>query len=233
MSLNKTKKEWIVNPDGSQGFLWNPIARIPGISGSRSNSIRKVKSNFHYWTKNILDPSQLIEPYKIRRASRILTCYEADLFSPHNRENWIGEVLFLMAENHRHDFIVVTDFAKSLLKWERFIPENAWLTAKVSGQEQVENVFWLRMVNAKVRFVLFESLRAPIKLNLDNLNWIVFSENSRCNPSSIEYIQPLIDQAKRLKIPIFLTKRLHWQERFQEFPKFKMEDTNEKLRNKR
>lgn len=219
MSLSRTKRPWVLNRDGTQGYVWNPTPKIRGIPEGALNQGEGGEKNIDKGPKRILDPGKLMESFKLKKPSRLLTCPSTDLFSPYNRPSWIGEIIVLMSNNPRHDFIVVTSFAKSLLKWERFIPENTWLGAKVSRQEEVDNVFWLRMVNAKVRFVLFEYLKGPIKLNLDNLNWIVFSENSRCNPSSIEYIQPLIDQAKRLKIPIFLDEIVTWHERIQKLPR--------------
>jgi len=200
MSLHRTKKTWVINPDGTQGYLWNPISR----SGPR----------------NILNPTVLIEPYRIRKPSRILICQNTDLFSPHNKENWVGETLFLIGDNPQHDFIIVTDFAKSLLKWNRFIPDkNVWLAVRINQQEDVEKTYFMKMTDVRVKFILIESLKESIELNIATLDWIVIDINHKVNSGSLKRnLQALIDQAKSLCIPVFMAGYLLGQERIKECP---------------
>ena len=201
MSLSRTKRPWVINPDGSQGFVWNPI-----------NQISKHPK------KHLLNPTDLIEPYRIIKPSRILTCPSTDLFSPLNRENWIGEILFLMNGLPRHDFIVVTGQAEAILKWRKFIPkEGVWLGVRLNCQEHMKRLFCLRMADTKVNFILVESLERPIELDLFGLNWIVIDGNSKGKLAE-EAVRPVLEQARHLKIPIFLKDELHWPQKIQEFP---------------
>lgn len=216
MSLNKTNKEWVVNPDGTKGYVWNPIIRYPNIE---SNSEKKEEGGSHCMAKNILAVEKLVEPYRQKKASRILTCSKTDLFSPYNRMNWIGEVLACIGNNPRHDFILVTEFAKCLLKWERFIPkENTWLGVRINQKEDAERTFYIRMIEAKIRFILIESLNEVLNLNLFNIDWIVLDGNSRVEPKHLKKcLLPLVEQAKELGIPIFMGKKIRWENRIQEF----------------
>lgn len=201
MSLSRTKRPWVINPDGSQGFVWNPI-----------NQISKHPK------KHLLNPTVLIEPYRIRKPSRILTCLSTDLFSPLNRENWIGEILFLMNGLPRHDFIVVTGQAEAILKWRKFIPkEGVWLGVRLKSQRHMKRLFCLRMADTKVNFILIESLKRPIELNLFGLNWIVMEGNSKGKLAE-EAVRPVLEQARHLKIPIFLKANLNHGRVIREFP---------------
>lgn len=200
MSLAKAKKEWVVNPDGTLGYIWDPISNCQ--------------------SKHILAPEQLIEPFRLKKPSRILTCQNTDLFSPHNKENWVGETLFLIGNNPQHDFIIVTDFAKSLLKWNRFIPDkNVWLAVRINQQEDVEKTYFMKMTDVRVKFILIESLKESIELNIATLDWIVIDINHKVNSGSLKRnLQALIDQAKSLSIPVFMAGYLLGQERIKECP---------------
>jgi protein gp37 len=219
MSLNETSRPWVVNPDGSPGLVWNPIGRIREKRANKPILKAKGERNSNSY-KHILEVERLTEPYRLKIPSRILTSSKIDLFSPLNRDSWIGEILFCMGNNRKHEFIIVTGYARFLMRWLKFIPkENVWLGAKVSRQEDIEEVFWLRMVDAKVRFVLFESLQEPIRLDFLNLDWAVFDNSKVGSFSSVEHILPLVDQARTMKIPIFMDGNLSFQEKFQEFPR--------------
>jgi protein gp37 len=167
-------------------------------------------------------PERLLEPYKLKLPCMIFTGSMCDLFGPWLPDNWIGEVLFTIGNNPKHTFQVLTKCAQNLMKWQKFFPPNLYIGVSVTEQKDVERIFYLRMVDATVRFVSFEPMLGSIDVNLDNLDWIIIGGQT-C-PTRIpekEWVQPLIDQARRLGIPIFLKENLHWSEKIQEFPKAK------------
>jgi len=205
MSLNRTKKQWVLNPDGSRGYVWDPMPKIRGTPKDRP--------------EHILDPEKLTEPYRLKKPSRILTSYRTDLFSPLNRENWIGEVLFLMNGLRRHDFIIVTDQEEGILKWAKFIPRgNVWLGVRLNCQEHMKRLFCLRMAETNVKFILIDSLEQTIELDLFGLDWIVMDGDSKGKLSE-EAVRSLLEQARDSKIPVFLAGNYCITEKIQRFPK--------------
>jgi protein gp37 len=225
MSLNKTKIEWT-------DFTWNPITGCWGPGGSREKPnwcpycyAKKIATRFEGTIafprgfEPTFHPDRLVEPYKLKKPSRIFTCSMSDLFGSWLPDHWIGEVLFTVANNPKHAFMVFTKCPKNLFKWDKFFPANLWVGVSVNEQKDIERIFYLRMIDPKIRFISFEPLLGPIDINLDRIDWIIIG--AQTNPVKIpkkDWVLPLIEQARKNNIPIFLKNNLHWHEVIQEFP---------------
>jgi protein gp37 len=142
------------------------------------------------------------------------------MFGPWIPDNWIGEILFTMAANPIHTFQVLTKNPEDLSKWQKFFPANLWLGVSVTKQEDIKKIDYLRMVEPAIRFISFEPLLGPIDAVLERIHWIIIGAQTRPNriPEK-EWVQRLIDRARKLSIPVFLKDNLRWPEKIQEFPR--------------
>jgi protein gp37 len=226
MSLNRTGIEWT-------GLTWNPVTGCYGPRGNRKRPkrcpacyARRIATRFR-GTKAFRNgfeptfhPDRLIDPYRLKKPSKIFTCSMGDMFGSWVPENWTGEILAAMANNPIHTFQVLTKCPENLLKWQKFFSPNLWLGVSVARQEDVKRIFYLRMVEPGIRFVSFEPLLGPIDADLYGIDWIIIGAQT-C-PTRIPekgWVQTIIDQARKRGIPIFLKNNLRWPEDIKEFPK--------------
>lgn len=157
---------------------------------ARNRAVRFNKSDF----EPKLKPELLLEPLKIKKASKIGVCFTGDLFGdwvdPHqvihpevfdagqfSREarNWSLDILVKEIINHcpQHTFIFLTKQPRNLAKWSPF-PPNAWIGLSVDGTpnaplHRIYNGF--DKVKATVKFLSFEPLLAQTKLDPRDLDW--------------------------------------------------------------
>jgi protein gp37 len=225
MSLNKTRIEWT-------DYSWNPATGCWGPGGSEENPCwcvycyaRKIATRFAGTPAfpNGFEPTfhkdRLIEPYGLKKSSRIFTCSMSDMFASYIPENWIWTVLFTIGYNPRHIFQILTKCPENLPKWNNFFSPNLWLGVSITEQKDVERITYLNKVERNVRFISFEPLLGPIEANLDGIDWIIVG--AQTNPTKIpekEWVKSIIEQARNSSIPIFLKDNLNWNEKIQEFP---------------
>ena len=223
--MNKTKIEWA-------DFTWNPVTGCYGPEGSKESPnwcpycyAKKIATRFKGTEafpegfKPTFHPDRLLDPYEMKKPSRIFACSMTDLFGPWLPDNWVGEVLFSIGNVPRHTFIILTKSARNLLKWQRYFPTNLWLGITVTEQKDVERISYLRTVDQNVKLISFEPLLGPINVNLEGIDRIIIG--AQTNPTRIpkkDWVVALINQARELGISIFLKKNLCWPEKIQEFP---------------
>jgi len=225
MSLNKSSIEWTE-------LTWNPVTGCYGPRGSRQRPrwcpacyARRIATRFRGTPafpngfEPTFHPDRLIDPYRLKRPSRIFTCSMADLFGSWVPDSWINEVLGAIANSPRHTFQVLTKNPENLARWQRHFPRNLWLGVSVTCQKDVDRIAYLRMVDVSVRFVSFEPLLGEVDTSFDGLDWIIIGAQTR--PTKIPqkvWVQTLINQAGKKRIPVFLKHNLRWPERIEEFP---------------
>ena len=79
--MNRTPIPWVQNPDGSQGYTWNPITGCSPISdGCRNCYGQAILRRFKKPLTVTFHPDRIDEPIKIKKASRIFVCSMGDLF---------------------------------------------------------------------------------------------------------------------------------------------------------
>lgn len=210
MSLNNSKIEWT-------DFTWNPVTGC--LNGCPYCYARKISMRFNGHFNPTYHPDRLVDPYKLRKPSKIFACSMGELFGDWIPDNWIGNVLLTIANNHKHIFQILTKCPHNLIKWEKFFPPNLYLGVSVARQEDIGRIFHLRMTAARTKVISFEPLLGPINTNLDGIDWLIIGSQTR--PMKIpkkEWVQTLLDQARDLNIPIFLKDNLYFESQIREFP---------------
>lgn len=109
--MNHTTIEWVRNPDGSQGYTWNPVTGCE--KGCPYCYARRIARRFGKTPeekdfKLVFHPERLIDPQKIRKPAVIFVCSMADLFGERVPCNWILQVLKACRNTPQHLYLFLT-----------------------------------------------------------------------------------------------------------------------------
>jgi protein gp37 len=219
--MQKSTIDWLISPDGSQGFTWNPVhgclgpggtvdkpKRCPGCYAAviaarwyKTDAARAFLPEFH--------ESRLTEPAKRKKPTTIFVCSMADLWGDWVPDEWIRKVLKVALENERHRFIFLTKNPKRYQEFGPY-PHNIWIGATTRTQpEYVRAADALGRVDAPVRFVSVEPMLGPIDIELDSWipDWIIIGDLTRSGrpllKTQAEWVTALTEDARRHKIPVF------------------------------
>ena len=236
--MNKTKIEWVVNPDGSPGYTWNPVTGCE--HGCPYCYAEKISMRFQGNFKPRIHENRLRQPAGIEKPSTIFVCSMADLFGKWVPHEWIDNVLKTVRECPQHTFLFLT---KNPKRYRLFnFPDNCWLGITVTDNES----FWKNETMLKPHgFISFEPLLEGIKLDLlaymlsmGDVNWIIIgSLNAGNGPvptnrggTHREWVTELIKEAHG--IPVFVKDSLY--ELYPDLPRLRglpyLKDRSEKER---
>jgi len=191
--VQKTKIEWVKNPDGTQGYTWNPItgclngcpycyarrlangrlrqrylANQEGIAelAYLSQAHRKVALNDPFYPRFW---EERIPPHTYRKMDwrgvpmGIFVCDMGELFGDWIPHNWQAEVFDVILNNPWHRFYLLTKQPQNLIKWSPF-PDNCWVGVTVTTWDKLmEARFALHDIEAKVKYISFEPLLAGMR----------------------------------------------------------------------
>ncbi len=233
--MNKTQIEWVKNPDGTQGFTWNPITGcLNNCEYCYARKLANTRLRIRYIENMNLAipipqdkfPNGLAygDPfyprfwedrmgYRTREKSTprgIFVCDMSDLFGIGIPKEWTRRVLNVIQANPWHRFYLLTKQPQNLAKFSPF-PENVWLGVSATSQSQFdEAVKYLKNVQANVRFISFEPLLERIKLvHFDVLNWVIVGAQSKPTVyPEIGWVQGIALAATKANIPLFLKDNL-------------------------
>ncbi len=170
--MNKTKIEWVRNPDGTQGYTWNPVRgclhNCPYCYGKRMDKRfgdGTFTPTFH--------PERLQEPLKVKKPSRIFVGSMADLFGDWTwnlksggfaTTDYVVKCILHTAEQcPQHTFIFLTKNPKGMQGFD--FPENCWCGTSVENQEKAtERIPELLKVNCETLFASYEPALGPIDI---------------------------------------------------------------------
>jgi len=137
--MEKTKIEWVTNPDGTRGDTWNPII------GCRNNCpycyARKIATRFA-GTKMYPNgfrptffPERLHIPYKKKKPHMFFVCSMGELFG--NPYSWVSQVFEVINKNPQHIFVILTkniiDSEIWFLKQTFISYPNVWFGVSIDG----------------------------------------------------------------------------------------------------
>jgi len=185
--MNKTKIEWVLNPDGTPGYTWNPITGcLNGCEYCYARKLANTRLRERYlanknWDTSLvpesydgypnLDPFyprfwewRILEPRDSSRGKGIFVCDMSDLFGIGIPEDWTRRILKEIPICHDDRFYLLTKQPQELPKWSPF-PSNVWLGVSVTNQHQFdEAVRYLKEVKATVKYISFEPLLERINI---------------------------------------------------------------------
>jgi len=192
VEMNKTSIEWVKNPDGTQGYTWNPITGC--LNGCEYCYARKLANtrlkerylaNKYGVAANERSQAEYYEnrdnPFyprfwedRVDKMSMytgvgkgIFTCDMSDLFGIGVPEQWTNQVLQAIKFNPRNRFYLLTKQPQNLIKFSPF-PENCWVGVTVCNDKMLDvAVDKLEDTQAKVKYLSLEPLQEKLTLSLD------------------------------------------------------------------
>jgi len=190
--VNKTKIEWVKNPDGSQGYNWNPITGC--LNGCEYCYARKLANGrlFKRYTANnnyapvfsdgkgiatdlvdTFDPfyprfwPKRIPTYFQGKPRGVFVCDMSDLFGAGIPEEWTREVLGTIKRSpNGWRFYLLTKQPQNLIKFSPF-PDNCFVGVSATNWLMFSDALGhLATIEAKVKYISFEPLLGEIKLDM-------------------------------------------------------------------
>lgn len=146
----------------------------------------------------------------------IFPCDMGDLFGIGIPEEWTKLVLEVIRINAYDRFYLLTKQPQNLIKWSPF-PENCWVGVTATNGDMFRNaLFYLRKIEARVKYVSLEPLLAEIPMLhiptlLEPINWLIIGQQTPVSAKTeprAEWINQIVDAADKTGIPVFLKDNL-------------------------
>jgi protein gp37 len=164
---------------------------------------------------------------KVKAGSKIFLSNMGEAFGPWTPDEWIQAHIDLAKQYPQYIFQVLTKNPKRYGFFE--FPPNVWLGATYDSLPLTgwNAVILRKLHNQNIRFVSFEPLLGPFTEVLDGVDWLIIGEltgevMAQSELAKVQiWAQEIIDQARELKIPVFVKNALGTIFPQREFPKVK------------
>lgn len=210
--MNKTSIEWVVNPDGTPGYTWNPITGC--LHNCEYCYARKIAMRFQGNFEPKFHPERLDQPVKIKKPSTIFVGSMADVFGNWIPDIWIEQILEIIENCPQHIFLTLTKNGSNICFAET---NNVWYGQTHTGRK--EDIHWgIRILHPN--YISFEPLLGDHIPCLSSVNWIIIgalNKNGKPCYTKKEWVLSLVKQADSFKIPVFVKDSLY--ELYPELPK--------------
>jgi len=164
-----------------------------------------------------------------RKAKGIFICNMSDLFGIGVPVEWTQGILRILRVNSQHRFYLLTKQPQNLEKFSPF-PSNCWVGVSCTDCHQTNEAgFWLRNVQAGLKFISFEPLLHHIPVNFEpfleegvqGLGWVIIG--AQTNPylcPDTRWINDITRAAIHAEIPVFHKDNLYMiAPKMQQMPK--------------
>lgn len=160
---------------------------------------------------------KLNEPLKMNKPSIITPVSTGDLFGLGQKRTSL--ILDIIRQANWHTFATLTKAPQNAHVFNHF-PENVWFGVSVNEQVDVWRLDELKKIDAKIKWAIFEPLYSKIDYDLSFLDWIIIGAQSRPDfQPDMDWVDEILNQAKRHEIPVYMKKNLDWSYYLREFPK--------------
>jgi protein gp37 len=222
MTIQKTAIEWVRNPNGNQGYSWNPIKGTCPIGcwycyGKKIYKRFKLNPNPRIDERSFFD--DIVSMMSLNPRG-IFVCSTFELFHPitlspcpwYPKITWRDAIFHEIKKQDQHRFYILTKLPQNI---DRPMPRNVWLGTTITGLPADKLTSSLRQVQVKIKFVSFEPLLKPMVFFFDSdwwgIDWFVIGRltghGHKYDPKR-EWIEDIIKNSKRLSIPIFIKNNL-------------------------
>jgi len=183
--MNKTSIEWVKNPDGTQGYTWNPITGclnhtpeglcLGGMFPCYAYRLANGRLSGLYMNNgHLIDydagwndpfyprfwPERFKEFHRdTKQPKGIFVCDMGELFGDWVPPLWQERVFNEIVDHPQHRFYLLTKQPQNLVKFSPF-PDNCWVGVTATNWQMTSDaIFTLGdKVKAKVKFISFEPL---------------------------------------------------------------------------
>lgn len=212
--IQKTPIEWVVNPNGTQGYSWNPITGC--LNNCEYCYARKITIGFPMFKDNFdptFHPERLNAPLKLRKPSTIFAGSMSDMFGDWVEAEWIENILDIARKCPQHRFLFLTKNPKRYARLRFPFPGNCFKGKTVTNSTVKDFSF----VFTETDFVSAEPLLGELYLPEDNLKWLIIGSLNKNNKPVLpenggtkkEWVLNLLEQADSYKIPVFMKGSLY------------------------
>ena len=146
---------------------------------------------------------------KWKHHKRVFVCSMSDLFHDEVGAGFIHDVLdtvYFKAPQHTYMFLTKRPLRMLEIFGGHKLPSNVWVGVTVEDAFALKRIDALRQIDARVRFVSFEPLIAPLhNLDLTGIHWaIVGGETGRgARPMEGPWVQQILNEARRVGAAFF------------------------------
>ena len=238
MSLNKTSIEWVKNPDGTQGYTWNPITGcLNGCEYCYARKLANGRLKSRYLanvemgdiTGQYLETCKLLphqDPFYPRfwedrlyhawggEPKGIFVCDMSDLFGIGIPEEWTEKVLNLCRFHEQNRYYLLTKQPYNLIKFSPF-PENCWVGVSATDEAMFNEALWqLSKIQARIKYISIEPFLKHIPMYVGGITncginqIIIGSQTKPYKPPKWEWVSEIIEACVKANIPYFLKNNL-------------------------
>ena len=194
---------------------WNPVTGCDKISAGCQNCYaermakrlkRMGQEKYQNEFKSTCHPEELKRFWQ-KKPQKIFVNSMSDLFHPDIPEYFVYEIIKKIKRNPRHIFQILTKRPEriSAIQW----PDNVWMGITIENEQYLPRLNWLKIVNAKTKFISFEPLLESVGIpDLSGIDWIIVGAETgqKARPMSIDWARSIMLQCQVLKIPFFFKK---------------------------
>jgi protein gp37 len=237
--MNRTKIEWVVNPDGTPGFANNAITGCWGPGGAEDEPkrcpwcyahdiARHNAGKFGYPADDpfrpTFHPKRLEQIRQRKKPATIFMVSMGDAWGEWAPTFWIKAMLDTVRACPQHRFIFLTKNPQRYLAFSPF-PANVAVGATATDQQMAtEALSCLGQVEAPVRFLSCEPLLGRISLpKRPPIDWLIIGalslRDGRTQQPDFVWCGILLNHAGRARIPVFMKDELIWPNAYSQRPK--------------
>jgi protein gp37 len=200
---------------------WNPVTGCTKVSPGCKHCYAETFSerfrgvNNHPFEQGFdlkLWHDRLEIPLKWKKPRRIFVNSMSDLFHEEIPDEFIKKVFDTMIRADWHNFQILTKREKRMQAWInnnfKSVPSHIWLGVSIENEEYIKRIKVLQETNAIIRFISFEPLLGPIRLNgslLEGIHWIIVGGESghKARKMDPDWVESIKNQCERYRVSFF------------------------------
>lgn len=196
---------------------WNPVTGCSKVSPGCANCYAERmanrleamgQANYANGFEVTTHEHMLSRPLKWPRGRMVFVNSMSDLFHRDVPIDFIRRVFDVMVRAEQHVFQVLTKRSARLAELAPLLswPDNVWTGVSVENRDYSFRIGHLAEVPAKVRFVSFEPLLAPVgQIDFSGVDWVIVGGESGpgARPMQPDWALDIRDQCEAAGVPFF------------------------------
>ena len=236
--MQRTGIEWVKNPDGTQGYTWNPItgclngceycyARKLANTRLRTTYIRNFeialphdnpKLAFNdpfyprFWPERLMAGDKFLKSAK--KPLGIFPCDMSDWCGIGIPESWSDWIIEEARRYPLHRFYLLTKQPQNLAKFSPF-PDNCRVGFTACNREMLlSGCLAMNRVDARVKYISIEPMLTeiwclPSTLIIGGINWIIIGAQTKpYKPPEISWVEDIVGACDKAGVKVFLKDNL-------------------------